>query len=45
MKVELEVNEEQFKELVENELKDLPKEEIQKNIIRSYKIISISRRY
>lgn len=37
MRVELEVNEEQFKELVEKELKDLPKEAIQTILIESIK--------
>lgn len=35
MKIQIEINEEQFKELLENELKDLPKEDIQQVLLES----------
>lgn len=36
-KIQIEIDEEQFKELVENEIKDLPKEEVQKIILEAIK--------
>ena len=38
-KIQIEVDEDQFKSLIEKEITDLPKDQIQKNIIRIYKVL------